>query len=155
MTDALLEASRALVAVAARSLNEVDGDLTLAQFRALIVLHRYGPLPVTTLAERIGVHQSSATRIAARLSRSSLVVTGKSAQDRRLTIVRLGQAGRELVERVLAGRRRHIASVVATMPPADVEAAVVALRAFAEASMDGTLPASVTEGAGTGDHVLL
>jgi DNA-binding MarR family transcriptional regulator len=155
MTDALLEASRALVAVAARSLTEVDGDLTLAQFRALVILHRYGPLPVTTLAERIGVHQSSATRIAARLARSSLVLTGKSAQDRRLTIVRLAQGGQELVERVLAMRRRHIATVVAELPLLDVEITVAALRSFASATIDGVLPRPVAEGAGTGDHWLL
>ena len=38
LTDALLTASRALVAVAARSLAAVDDDVTLPQYRALVVL---------------------------------------------------------------------------------------------------------------------
>ncbi|MBS2539761.1 hypothetical protein KGQ20_44170 [Catenulispora sp. NF23] len=38
VTDAVLTASRLLVAVSARSLNEVEDSLTLPQFRALVVL---------------------------------------------------------------------------------------------------------------------
>src|SRR5919199_1157866 len=56
LTDALLEASRALVAVAARSMADLADRLTLAEFRALVVLHRTGPLPVTLLAERVDGH---------------------------------------------------------------------------------------------------
>ena len=43
LTDALLTASRALVAVAARSLAAVDDDVTLPQYRALVVLAVAGP----------------------------------------------------------------------------------------------------------------
>src|ERR671933_1682813 len=116
LTDALLDASRALVAVAARSLADVADRLTLAEFRALVVLHRAGPLPVTVLAERVGVHQSTATRIAARLGRRELVASDKSPEDRRLTVVRLTPGGRTLVESVIARRRADIADVVRRLP---------------------------------------
>ena len=137
LTDALLDASRALVAVAARSLAEVADRLTLAEFRALVVLHRAGPLPVTVLAERVGVHQSTATRIAARLGRRELVASDKSPEDRRLTVVRLTPAGRSLVDGVISRRRDEIADVVRRLPKARVVQAHTALQAFAEALQDG------------------
>ena len=140
LTDALLEASRALVAVAARSMADVADRLTLAEFRALVVLHRAGPLPVTLLAERVGVHQSTATRIAARLGRRELVASEKSPEDRRLTVVRLTPAGRSLVEGVIARRRADIAEVVRRLPKGRVVEAHAALQAFADALQDGGQP---------------
>src|SRR5919199_688323 len=136
LTDALLEASRALVAVAARSMADVADRLTLAEFRALVVLHRTGPLPVTLLAERVGVHQSTATRIAARLGRRELVASDKSPEDRRLTVVRLTPAGQALVEGVVARRRADIAEGVRRLPKSRVVEAHVALQAFADALQD-------------------
>jgi DNA-binding MarR family transcriptional regulator len=136
LTDALLDASRALVAVAARSMADVSDRLTLAEFRALVVLHRAGPLPVTVLAERVGVHQSTATRIAARLGRRELVASDKSPEDRRLTVVRLTPAGRSLVDGVVARRRADIADVVRRLPKSRVVEAHVALQAFADALQD-------------------
>jgi hypothetical protein len=38
LIDALLSASRAMVAIAARSLAGLDADVTLPQYRALVVL---------------------------------------------------------------------------------------------------------------------
>jgi len=136
LTDALLDASRALVALAARSMDGLADRLTLAEFRALVVLHRTGPLPVTLLAERVGVHQSTATRIAARLGRREFVASDKSPEDRRLTVVRLTPAGQSLVEGVVARRRAEIAEVVRRLPKARVVQAHSALRAFADALQD-------------------
>jgi DNA-binding MarR family transcriptional regulator len=137
LTEALLEASRALVAVAARSMTDVANRLTLAEFRALAVLHRTGPLPVTLLAERVGVHQSTATRIAARLGRRDFVAAEKSPEDRRLTVVRLTPAGRSLVEAVIARRRAEIAEVVGRLPKGLVRQAHTGLQAFADALQEG------------------
>ena|SRR5690349_15566417 len=146
LTDALLEASRALIGVAVRSMDGLADRLTLAEFRALVVLHRTGPLPVTLLAERVGVHQSTATRIAARLGRRELVASDKSPEDRRLTVVRLTPAGQSLVDGVIARRRADIAEVVRRLPKARVAQAHSALQAFAEALQDGAqgeLPTTV------------
>src|SRR5919199_6167364 len=129
LTDALLDASRALVAVAARSLADIADQLTLPEVRALVVLHRVGPLPVTLLAERVGVHQSTATRIAARLRRRDLVATDKDREDRRLTVVRLTPPGRALVDGIIERRRAEIAAVVRRLPDADVRQAHAALAA--------------------------
>ncbi len=136
LTDAFLDASRALVAVAARSLTDIADQLTLPEVRSLVVLHRVGPLPVTLLAEQVGVHQSTATRIAARLRRRDLVATDKDRDDRRLTVVRLTPAGRSLVDGIVARRRAEIAAVVRRLPDAEIRGAHAALAAFAEALQD-------------------
>ncbi|HYV60725.1 MAG TPA: MarR family transcriptional regulator, partial [Acidimicrobiia bacterium] len=63
VTDAVLDASRALVAVAARSLAGVADDVTLPQYRALVVLATEGAQSLGELAAALGVHTSTATRM--------------------------------------------------------------------------------------------
>src|SRR5438132_13258844 len=67
VVDGVLRASRVLVAVAARSLVGVDRDVTLPQFRALVVLASRGPLNPGAFADALGVHVSTATRMCDRL----------------------------------------------------------------------------------------
>ena len=54
LVDAVLGASRALVAVAARSLADLAEDVTLAQYRALVELAARGPQRPADLAARWG-----------------------------------------------------------------------------------------------------
>jgi hypothetical protein len=63
VVDALMRASRALVAITARSLSSVNEEVTLAQFRTLVVLSTRGPQTVTALAEHLDVHASTMTRM--------------------------------------------------------------------------------------------
>ena len=131
--DALLVASRALVAVAARSLADVD-DITLSQYRALIVLRNHPGIAVTDLAEALDVHPSTATRLCDRLVRKHLIRRAQGTQDRRSTELHLAAVGRRLVDRVTERRRRDLAAIVSRLPD-DVRArAVEALTAFAEAA---------------------
>jgi DNA-binding Lrp family transcriptional regulator len=73
VTDAVLTASRALVGVAARSLAVVDPEVTLPQYRALVVLASRGPRLVGELAEALVIHPSTATRLCDRLVAKKLV----------------------------------------------------------------------------------
>ena len=126
-------ASRALVAVAARSLADID-DITLPQYRALIVLRNHPGIAVTDLAEALDVHPSTATRLCDRLARKQLIRRAQGTQDRRSTELHLAAAGRRLIERVTDRRRRDLAAIAAKLPD-DVRArAVDALVAFAEAA---------------------
>ena len=133
--EALLLASRALVAVAARSVADVH-DITLPQYRALIVLWTRPGIGVADLAEALDVHPSTATRLCDRLARKQLIRRAQGTADRRATQLHLAPDGRRLVERVTERRRRDIAAIVAKLPD-DVRAATVdALRAFAEAAAE-------------------
>ena len=73
VVDAVLGASRALVAVAARSLATVADDVTLAQYRVLIELASRGPQRLADLATALSVDRSTATRMCDRLVRKRLV----------------------------------------------------------------------------------
>ena len=73
LVDAVLGASRALVAVAARSLANVAEDVTLAQYRVLVELAARGPQRLADLAAALGVDRSTATRMCDRLVRKRLV----------------------------------------------------------------------------------
>jgi hypothetical protein len=54
VVDAVLSASRVLVAVAARSLSDVGEEVTLTQYRTLVVLASRGPQNLAGLAEAVG-----------------------------------------------------------------------------------------------------
>ena len=137
-TEALLIASRVLVGVAARSLAGVD-DITLPQFRALVVLTRRVPVTVGDLAVALDVHRSTATRLCDRLERKGLVRRrpGVSA-DRRETPVGLTARGRRLVDRVTDHRREDLRMIAASMSSGDRERVVDGLTLFSAAA--GELP---------------
>ncbi|MGB0094802.1 MAG: MarR family transcriptional regulator [Solirubrobacteraceae bacterium] len=134
LVDAVLGASRALVAVAARSLATVAEDVTLAQYRVLIELAARGPQRLADLATALGVERSTATRMCDRLVRKRLVHRRRTNEDRRGVRVSLTTAGRELVAEVSSRRRAEIATIVGRMPNAHRRPVLNALRAFAEAA---------------------
>lgn len=135
LTDAMLTASRALVGVAARSLSTAaPADVTLPQYRALVVLAGRGPLRVGDLADVLGVHPSTATRLCDRLVQRQLVRRAVDRTNRRETTISLSPAGRKVVDAVTEVRRAEIRGIVDRIP-ADLRAsAVAALVAFAEAA---------------------
>ncbi len=132
--QAFLLASRALVAVAARSLDDVQSDLTLPQYRALVVLGTRGGLNVTVLADEVGVHQTTASRLVARLVQDGLVERHSNEHNRREVRLDLTAAGRALIDRVRKRRESDIAGILSRMRPEEQVAAVDALRAFAAAA---------------------
>jgi DNA-binding MarR family transcriptional regulator len=134
VVDGVLRASRALVAVAARSIAQVDDALTLPQFRTLVALAAWGPQNVGALAEEVGVHSSTATRMCDRLVVKGLIDREASAESRREVIVRLTPAGRRLLRRVTTARRRAIGEIVAKVPVHLRDAMVGALQAFSDAA---------------------
>ena len=134
LIDAVLGSSRALVAVAARSLLTVAEDVTLAQYRVLLELAARGPVRLADLASVLGVDRSTATRMSDRLARKGLVYRRRLGEDRRCVRVSLTAAGRELVAEVGRSRRAEIRAIVRRMPAPDRGATLTALRAFADAA---------------------
>lgn len=132
--QAFLVASRALVAVAARSVDDVQSDLTLPQYRALVVLGTRGGLNVTVLADEVGVHQTTASRLVARLVQDGLVERQTNADNRREVLLDLTAAGRGLLDRVRRRREEDIATILGRMPRDERVVATGALRAFAAAA---------------------
>lgn len=134
LVDGILSASRALVAVAARSLANVADDVTLPQYRALVEIAARGPLRPADLAVALGVDRSTSTRMCDRLLRKQLVRRRRIAEDRRGVRISLTSTGRELVAEVTRRRREEIEAIVERMPAARREWVSEALHAFAAAA---------------------
>jgi DNA-binding MarR family transcriptional regulator len=134
VVDAVLSASRVLVAVAARSLAAVAEEVTLTQYRSLVVLASRGPQSVAALAEAVGVTAPTASRLADRLVQKGLIDRRAAPDDRRAVRLGLTGVGRELVDAVTERRRGEIAALLEAIPPAGREPLVHALRQLTEAA---------------------
>ena len=134
ITDAVLYASRVLVAVAARSLAGVADQVTLPQYRALVVLAAKGAQSLGELASALDVHTSTATRMCDRLVRKRLIRRRQSRKDRREVVLDLTPSGHDLVVEVTDRRRAEIARIVARVPRDQRESLVSALTAFGRAA---------------------
>jgi DNA-binding MarR family transcriptional regulator len=142
VTDAVLTASRLLVAVSARSISAVDDAISLAQFRLLVVLFSRGPQKVTTLAQALGVNPSTATRTIDRLLDRGLVDRQTNPESRREMRISLTPAGKRVVRKATRRRRAEIAAIVEKMPATHQRGLVRALNAFSAAG--GEPPADVS-----------
>jgi DNA-binding MarR family transcriptional regulator len=134
LVEAVLRASRVLVAVAARSLAAVDHEVTLPQYRGLVVLASRGPQRPSELAEALGVHPSTITRLCDRLVAKRLVRRTESAVSRREVSIDLAVKGRRLVDTVTERRRAEIATIIANVPDRQRAATVRALHALGDAA---------------------
>ena len=114
--DAVLTASRTLVAVATRSLGAAAEDTTIAQYRALVVLASRGPQRMTDLAAALDVTPSTAGRMCDRLLRKGLIRRHRGRADRRAVQVSLTAAGRQVVDTATARRRELIAGILGRLP---------------------------------------
>ena len=134
VVDGVLRASRVLVAVAARSLLDVDRDVTLPQFRALVVLASRGPLNPGAFADVLGVHVSTATRMCDRLVAKGLINREVPPANRREVALALTPSGRGIVDSVTRRRRKEIARIVEGVPKSQRASMVRALRTFGDAA---------------------
>ena len=151
-TDAVLTASRLLVAVWAGSIAGVSESITWAQCRLLGVLSTNGAVNLAMVAEQLGVNPSTATRMIDRLIAAGLVSREVSPVSRREVVVTLTDTGAAVVRQVTQRRRREIARIVARMPDRHRQGLVDALEAFAVAG--GEPPVPVPDGAaGAGDWI--
>ena len=133
-TDAVLLASRVLVGIAAQSLAATEAQITLPQYRALVVLGTRGAQTVGTLADTLGIHPSTLTRLCDRLIAKRLIDRETSPENRREVILTLSEPGRALVRAETASRRRAIRKLVARFDHATQQEISHAFGALADAA---------------------
>jgi DNA-binding MarR family transcriptional regulator len=138
--DAVLTASRSLIAVATMSLGAAAEETTIAQYRALVVLASRGPRRMVDLAGALGVAPSTAGRMCDRLVRKGLIRRHRARTDRRAVLVSITAAGRVVVDQATFRRRELITAILARLPAQQQRNVAAALRAFAEAA--GEVPDS-------------
>jgi DNA-binding MarR family transcriptional regulator len=138
--DAVLTASRTLVAVVTQSLGATADDTSIAQYRTLVVLASRGPQRMVDLAKALDVTPSTAGRMCDRLVRKGLIRRHRARSDRREVQVSITAAGREVVDQATASRRALLAEILGRLPAEQQSAVADALRAFAGAA--GEVPDS-------------
>lgn len=127
-----------MIAVAVRSLSAVAEDITIAQYRTLVVLASRGPQKLADLAGQLAVTPPTAGRMCDRLVRRGLVTRHRGHDDRRVVRIHLTAAGRRVVDEATRQRRVYLAAILAEIPPGRRAELAGALRAFADAA--GEIP---------------
>jgi len=123
-------ATRDLVGVALRSIERLE--VSLPQFRLLLVLYERGRSTSTQCAQALNVAGSSVTRLADRLDASAHLVRGADPSNRSVVTLELTEHGRRLVEQVTARRRRELSRLLDRLDPAQRAACASALRTLHE-----------------------
>lgn len=136
--EALLLTSRAMIALAGRTLAEVGTEVTLPQARALVVVASRGPQRVTDIAADLGVAPSTATRMCDRLVRKGLIRRYRTVTNRREVRLNLTPDGRTLVDELTRRRRDELARHAEAIPASAYPYLAMALQAFSNAV--GELP---------------
>lgn len=138
LLDAVQALSRALVAITARSLGMLNVDVTLTQYRTLVVLASRGPQRTAQLAAELGVKPSTATRLCDRLVQRGWVRRQSGQTDRRIVLLVLTAAGKQLVGKAMRRRRDLLSTLVDGIPPRQAEQAAKVMTRLAQAA--GELP---------------
>lgn len=134
LVDAVLAASRSLVAISAQSIAAVADQVDVVQFRVLIVVASRGPCTLGELAEGADLHLSTASRTCDRLVAAGLLHRSSRAGDRRTLELTLTPAGEELVGSVLRRRRTALKPMLARLSERKRQRLVHALRDLADAA---------------------
>jgi DNA-binding MarR family transcriptional regulator len=125
--ETVLTTSRVFVAIAARSVASIESDVTLPQFRLLIVLAAHGAQGLKSLADFLAVNASTATRMCDRLVRKGLIRRRTSPGDRREVRLALTEKGRDLVDHATKQRRVEISRLLESVPAEEQRHLVQAL----------------------------
>ena len=133
----MLLLSRLLVGIAAESLAATEDRISLVQYRALVLLDAAGDRNVVSLAEALGVHPLTATRLCDRLIDNGYLERTASERSRREVTLSLSAQGRTLVRAETARRRRSIRAIVGRLDRRTQRQVVEVFGALAEAVDEG------------------
>jgi DNA-binding MarR family transcriptional regulator len=134
VAEAFLAAGRTLMGMSIASVGSARVEVTMVQFRTLVLLADEGERTVGEIGEELGVNASNATRHCDRLQKIGLLRRRRSTTDGRVVRVALTADGRRLVDEVKAQRRAEVLRVLERMPVRDQVDAVRALTAFNRAA---------------------
>jgi DNA-binding MarR family transcriptional regulator len=125
---------RALVGIAARSLAEVLDDVSLPQYRVLVLLHGRGPLSMGELAASLDVNPSTVTRVCDVLVDKKLIRRMPAVDNRRGVCAHLTVRGRRVVDQVMRHREALIQNALSGMSVEGKRQRGLRLSQFAEAA---------------------
>ncbi|HVI95501.1 MAG TPA: MarR family transcriptional regulator [Anaeromyxobacter sp.] len=109
---------------------------TLAQCHILTELERAGPLPLTALGRRLGLHKGWISRGVATLVSDGLVERGGVDGDERVVLLTLTRAGQQRVDALNRTLNRHAAKVLGRIAVSERERVQRALALVRDALSD-------------------
>ncbi|MBI5259914.1 MAG: MarR family transcriptional regulator [Burkholderiales bacterium] len=111
-----------------------DQGLTPVQYAALQALANAPGFDQRTLARTIGFDTSTMAGVIDRLEARGLVLRANSPDDRRVRLLSLTDAGRQLLLAAVPGMRRAQQRMLAPLPPAERAEFMRMLRVLVEAN---------------------
>ena len=135
--EVLQAATRVLTGIALRSVDVIDGAVTLPQFRMLAVLADLGRARSVQVARALGLEASTVTRLAGRLVAAGHVTRGSEPGHRGVVTLELTATGQELVSQVAAWRQQELSRILKQLPPAARRQLTTALHQLVAAAGEG------------------
>ena len=137
--DSALRASRAMLGIVACSIAPALEQVTLPQFRVLVLLETGGPTRVGLLAERLGVVVSTFSRSLDRIEQGGWVERAPSSESGREITISITTMGSALVQQVMEQRTAALDAVLARVSDDDRARLDQAFTAFADAAGEPAL----------------
>lgn len=137
--DALLAASRTLVAISVQSVVTQD-SFDLTHIRALVVVASRGAVSLSELADALRMHLSTASRLCDRLVSMELLNRADDPANRRQLTLTLTARGSALVRDVMQRRRDALRPILAKLPKARRAQLVSLLQEFTAAGGEPPAP---------------
>jgi DNA-binding MarR family transcriptional regulator len=105
-------------------------DLTMAQLKVFLTLNFEGEVPISKLAQTLGISHPTASHLVERLVQAGLVERVEHAADRRYTLARLSSQGTRMVQRLRQGRENRLQHWLVELDEQDLAALRQGLEAL-------------------------
>ncbi len=102
--------------------------ISLGHLQILWILQEHGPLPVSRLADWLGIGAPNATGLLDRMEQRGLVVRERDADDRRVVLTRMTDAGRAAVAEHDGWKAELIEQLLAPLPMEQLVAVAAGIR---------------------------
>jgi DNA-binding MarR family transcriptional regulator len=135
--EVLQAATRVMTGVALRSLEVLDGAVSLPQFRMLAVLADLGQARSAQVARALSLEPSTVTRLADRLVAAGRVARGSEPGHRGVVTLELTATGTHLVDLVYRWRQEEFSRIMSRLPAAQRAKVTGALQLLIDAAGPG------------------
>ncbi len=142
--DALREIAEGISTLASRRRCAIarqvhHSGISLGHLQILWILQEHGPLPVSRLADWLGIGVPNATGLLDRMEHRGLVARERDADDRRVVLARMTDTGRAAIAEHDGWRFELIEQLLAPLPTDQLLAVAAGVRRISQAH--GTAPA--------------
>jgi len=117
-----------------------ESGLTFPQIIVMYALTWLGPLPISTLAEKLRLSLGATSQLVDRLVQEQYVAREENPDDRRVKLVRMRPHGKQFMDRLNEIRRRELTEALDRLPSKVRGRLTEVLREAVEALRDADRP---------------